>query len=284
MCPVATKIPSLALERVGQNRARRLAPHLLAFGAALLVTLACPGQRYPTTAYRCYPGDTRRHCPEWDSYQCCSDDPAALDLDALDDPALPDYATLGASGTPLFSSERNAASHWGMCVRTGSVPPTNALPGGCPIPCNPTWAPGDIELVCGEGTICCQTAELDASDCVLDTELGASGCWRPASGEDIVGLGGIEATTWSADAHASHQDPSGLGCQAFVEGVSTQALEAAGVERDAVLEACYRQLSVSNQRGFCLGGAGVAICPLTTPQYRDACEQRNDTEGRSNCD
>mgnify|MGYP000653296919 CR=1 FL=1 len=43
-------------------------------------------------------------------------------------------------------------------------------------------------------------------------------------------------------------------------------------------------LRIADARGFCLGkSASVSACPLEQPTYRDACEQRNDAEGRSGC-
>jgi hypothetical protein len=55
------------------------------------------------------------------------------------------------------------------------------------------------------------------------------------------------------------------------------------VTPEEVKKACYAKLTVANQRGFCLGGAGVNFCPLAQPGYRDACEQQNDAEGRGGC-
>jgi hypothetical protein len=254
-----------------------------AFVIALLVALACVGGRYPPTSYRCWPGGPQPRCPEPDDL-CCSDDPAALDVTNLGAAALPDYAVDSqGTGTPLFSAANNDLSDSGLCVRSGSVPIQGALEGGCPIPCNPTWDAASIASVCGPSTICCQTLELEAADCVFDPALGDAGCWRPARGDDITGFGGLEATNWSPDAHATHQDPGGLGCEDFVVGLSAAELDAAGVSASDVLVACYRRLGVANQRGFCLGGAGVNFCPLAQPSHRDPCEQKNDVEARINC-
>jgi hypothetical protein len=261
------------------------------FVVSLLVVLGCPNGQYPTTAYRCQPSSSEpdSRCPGnvSTSYQCCSDDPATLDLDNLDGPGLPPYHTLGGSdsgsGTPLFSADRNDASFSGMCIKVGSVAPSFALPGGCPVPCNPSWDRSSIDIVCGLGTFCCQTVEIEASDCVLDSNLGDAGCWRPARGEDIVGLGGLDATSWSAAEHATQQDPGLPGCEEFVGDLTNDELDAAGVTVDEVRLACLRRLGVANQRGFCIGGPGVAGCPLVQPSYRDACEQRNDGDGRAGC-
>lgn len=265
--------------------------HLAAFWVAALTVSACPAG-LPiglTTAFRCDPSDTGERCPgeAQDQYQCCSDDPLALELANLDGVALPAYLGRGGTGTPLFSGPSNDASYWGVCVQVGAVAPAFALADagaqGCPVPCNPTWGQADIEAVCGPDTQCCQTAEITAEDCVFDTELG-SGCWRPVRGQDIVGLGGADQTSWSAEAHRTHQDPGGDACEAFVEGLSGTQLEAAGVERAQALDACLRKLGVADQRGFCLGGPNIFACPLDSPDYRDPCEQRNDAEGRVGCD
>jgi hypothetical protein len=260
------------------------------FGAALLVAFACvPDPRL--AAFRCQPSGPSPQCPEIEGerYMCCSDDPAALDLANLDGPTLPAYQGRdGGTGVPLFSAARNASSDWGTCVQRGAVPPAGALEEavaeGCPVPCNPNWSSEELDVVCGPNTICCQTVELDESDCLLDPTLGENGCWRPAQGGDIEGLGGLEATTWSSSEHLTLQDPGGHACEAFVGGLTDPLLEQFAVERDAVMRACLRRLGVANQRGFCMGGAGVNFCPLAQPSYRDACEQLNDAEGRVGCD
>jgi len=186
--------------------------------AAMLVAIACGDGPYSSTPFRCWPAGPEARCPSSD-YQCCSDDPAALDLNDLDAPALPAYEGSGGTGTPLFSAARNDASHSGMCVKKDSPPPSVTLVGsGCAVPCNPRWDRESIDAVCGEGALCCQTVEIEAADCVFDPQLGSAGCWRPVRGADIVGLGGLEATGWTADDHASHQDPGRLGCQEFVAG------------------------------------------------------------------
>jgi hypothetical protein len=258
-----------------------------AFGAtfvvSLLVAVACGRIPLPPTAARCQPSSPHpdKRCPEGE--QCCSDDPAALDLLDLDGPELPAYEGRGGTGIPLFSAERNDDSSFGMCIQVGSVAPAFALPGGCPVPCNPSWDPDSVDAVCGAGTFCCQTLEIEASDCVFDPAIGDDGCWRPARGEDIIGLNGLGATSWSADEHATPQDPGGHECEAFVMGLSDDQLADAGVTADGVHISCLRRLGVANQRGFCIGGPGVAGCPLAQPSYRDACEQLNDAEQHSGC-
>lgn len=256
-----------------------------AFGTGLLVAACTIGEQDPPGS--CDP-TSDDPCPsERDTqYICCSDDPAALDLTALDSPALPAYEGHAGPGWPLFSGGHNGASRWGTCIQVGSVPPSLALvedeAQGCPTPCNPSWAPADVETVCGDGTLCCQTNEIEATDCVFDPTLGDAGCHRPARGEDIVGFGGLELSDWAAGTHATEQDAGMVGCQAFVAGLSDQQL--AGNDPAEVLHACVRRLSVADQRGFCLGGAGVSGCPLAQPSYRDACETLNDEQGLAGCD
>jgi hypothetical protein len=125
--------------------------------------------------------------------------------------------------------------------------------------------------------------ELQESDCVLDPDLGTEGCWRPVRGDDIIGLGWLEATNWGPGEHATHQDAGLHECESFVTGLTSDELDAAGVTADDVRLACLRRLSVANQRGFCIGGPGVVGCLLAQPSYRDACEQINDRESRTDC-
>ena len=242
-----------------------------AFACAGLFAVACDTD-YDSTAFRCNPSGSG--CP--DGYVCCSDDPAAINPDDLSESmgaALPDYMGSNGNGVPIFSAANNDISSYGYCIEQGSVHPDGALadvgPGqGCPIPCNPTWAAEDIAAVCGNGTICCQTTQLKPEDCVLDPN---SGCYRPADGSDIGGL-----TNWSSSAHATHQDPNGKACEAFAA-----AGQVPGVSAEDVLVACYRQLNVADQRGYCLSAA--AQCPINDPAYIDACAQRNAAEGLGGC-
>lgn len=198
-----------------------------AFVTASLVTLACPVDRSPpTTSSRCQPSGEAPQYPE--EYVCCSDDPAALELANLDADSLPAYEGRGGSGVPLFSGTRNAASESGMCVHQGSVPRWRAHGRGrrgLPDPCNPRWSNADLAAVCGPNTLCCQTVELDKADCLLDPALGPIGCWRPAHGGDIEGLGGLEATGWTAAEHVTLQDPGGADCQKFVAGLTDDLLD-----------------------------------------------------------
>lgn len=232
---------------------------------AALVSGACQWD-YATTAFRCDPSNP--DCPDSGGgpYQCCSDDPAALDLGDLSAFVAPSYAGGGGTGTPLFSGNNNSLGRSGFCVE--------AVPGlieegaaGCPIPCNPTWGSDDLAAVCGAAK-CCQTVELEAEDCALDPTLGDSGCYRPVTGTDINGFGGADATNWSGSSHATHQDPNGAGCITFAQG------------DEAIQGACFRRLSVADQRGFC---QNVEVCPLTQPGYIDACSARNAAEGLSGC-
>lgn len=245
-------------------------------GAACFATACDPS--YAITSFRCDPRNPA--CPSdqfgTGTYVCCSDDAAALDLDDPTAAALPGYLGKSGNGTPLFSGSNNHLSRSGFCIDTSKVPPSAAIqdagPGqGCPLPCNPTWSSADVTTVCGGGTVCCQTVEIGELDCGLDPSLGASGCWRPVTGGDIKGLeGGLEVSNWSSSDHDTHQDPAGKGCTDFVT--------AAGGNQQ-LLSQCFRRLGVADQRGFCQSGT----CPLTDPAYRDACERKNDAEGRTGC-
>lgn len=245
-------------------------------GAGLLATACDP--TYAVTSFRCNP--SAPDCPTdkygTGDYVCCSDDPAALNVDDLTAAALPGYVGKNGDGTPLFSGANNHLSTSGFCIDISQVPPSAAIgdPGsgqGCPLPCNPTWAKADVAAICGAGTVCCQTQELGELDCALDPELGDQGCWRPVTGGDInIFSTGLKVSDWSPADHVTHQGPSGKGCTAFV---------AAEGGDDALLEACYQRLSVANQRGFCQAG----VCPLTNPAYVDACERKNAAEGLTGC-
>lgn len=234
------------------------------FGTAAGVTAGCVTVNYPDTAFRCDPSQNDP-CPE--DFLCCSDDPMASLDSGIALGVLPDYPNMnGGDGTPVFSGVNNGRSRSGMCVRAGVVPPEAGVDIGggntCPVPCNPTWSNGDIEEVCGNNTICCQTTEIEPNDCVLDADQN---CWRAVTGEDIGGL-----TNWNAAAHDTHQDPNGTGCIAFAQGNGTDQAE------------CFKALSVANQRGFCLAtSANVVACPLEADGYVDVCEQRNQLEGKS---
>lgn len=196
------------------------------FGASVGVAASCGGgTSYENPSFRCAPVDGL--CS--DGYRCCSDDPAALGG------LLPGFDGAGGEGfgTPLFSGANNPLGTQGMCVQEGSI--AVGLAGGCPTPCNPTWAADQIEQVCGAGLFCCQTQAVDPErDCVVDPE---SGRWRTVRGEDIFAA--PQLTMWAADEHGTHQDPGGEGCRAFAAG------------DDSLAQACYRELTVADQRGFC---------------------------------
>jgi hypothetical protein len=248
-------------------------------GAGLFATACDPS--YQVTSFRCDPSNPNCPTDKFASggsgkYVCCSDDAAAMDLMDPTAPVLPEYMGGQGTGTPLFSGPQNNLSTSGFCIDLSVVPLSAAIqdPGsgqGCPLPCNPTWSAADVADVCGGGTVCCQTQELGELDCGLDPALGDMGCWRPVTGGDIMGLsGGLDVSNWSSSDHDTHQDPNGKGCLAFIA--------AAGGNTEARDE-CFRRLSVANQRGFCQSG----VCPLTDPAYIDACEAKNQVEGRTNC-
>ncbi len=192
---------------------------------------------------------------------CCSVDPSTADGE------LPAYEGKGISGsTPLYADAANGAGTWGMCVNTTEIPEGFGLLAdaaeNCPIPCNPTWSDGDVATVCGQGRVCCQTTELQPKDCVFDetTEL-----WRAVNGNDIGSYEVTPQTYWNATAHETHQDPNGTVCLAFSGGDETSPL----------FEPCVRQLTVADQRGYCMGLEIGQGCPTAAPTYVDVCEAMN---------
>jgi hypothetical protein len=245
----------------------------LAVALGATVAISCIKVNYPTVAFRCNPkqGD---NCPE--THFCCSDDPSTADggLPAYFNPAM---ATAGSP--PMYADAQNAVGRSGMCVRTDDIPTGFGLfsPAAlnCPIPCNPTWDASDVRAVCGADSaetrrVCCQTVELEDKDCVMD---GETGLWRPVNGNDIVDDGEVPPTDWGNATHATHQDPGGRAC-----GPGT-----------ADFLDCVRNLTVADQRGFCMslkrGTPGVSadqVCP-TDPRpvaeggagYLSVCDRKN---------
>jgi hypothetical protein len=189
-------------------------------------------------------------------FTCCSSDPATGDgmLPAYQDKSIP-------GSQPLYSDAANDDGTWGMCVRTADIPAGLGLASikamNCPIPCNPTWDLQDVETVCGTGRSCCQTIELGPQDCVFDE---VAELWRPAAGEDIGVL-----SYWGSAAHDTHQDPNGTVCLEYADGEE-------GSEEFAV---CVRELSVADQRGFCIGLGPDQSCPDALSSYIDVCEAMN---------
>lgn len=214
---------------------------------------------------------------------CCSDDPTAIDLAMIDQLVTPEYQGGAGQGTPVFSGGNNPLSRWGTCVDSsnpagGSLDDVGAI--GCPIPCNPTWEVDDVAQVCGPASQCCQTRAIEFIDCVFDSTIGNVGCWRPVTGNDITGLGGVDASQWKGSEHATHQDPSGVGCTMFVAGIPPAILEQFGVTAPDVQIECFRRLGVANQRGYCTpSGTACAIDPAAL----DACQLRNEDELRTDC-
>lgn len=219
-----------------------------AIGLGAAVSTSCVGVDYPLVAFRCNP-QQESNCP--DTHFCCSDDPAAPMG------AKPDYMgkNISDGAPPYFSGPNNALSTSGMCVRTSDIAGQGLIDlaaANCPIPCNPTWEAAWISDVCGESRVCCQTVELDPKDCVND------GSFRPVNGGDIGTL-----TTWTPAEHETHQDPNGTSCMALAAGSSS------------VFEDCVRQLSVADQRGFCMALGPGQLCPTQAPGYIDACTALN---------
>jgi hypothetical protein len=189
-------------------------------------------------------------------YMCCSDDPAAVGGE------LPAYQGKSIDGTvPIFSAGNNPIGTSGLCVRTSDIPPGSGLleaqAENCPIPCNPTWNEGETSTVCGANRVCCQTRPLELEDCIFDEELQL---WRPVNGDDIPSL-----SNWANGLHATHQDPGGSGCTVFAGGDQTS--EAFGD--------CVAQLTVADQRGFCMALSAGQLCPHAAPGFLDACMQIN---------
>lgn len=231
---------------------RFLVLNALAVGLGATVASSCISVNYPTVAFRCNPRQSE-NCP--DTHLCCSDDPAAQGG------ALPAYEGKGVEGaTAIFSGTNNSLGTAGMCVRTDDIPAGSGLiefaAANCPIPCNPTWDQADKDAICGNTRVCCQTVELDPADCVM----GDDGMWRPVSGADIPDL-----TNWGPDRHATHQDPGGTGCRTFAGGDMASDL----------FNDCVSNLSVADQRGFCMALAPSQACPTEAPGYLDACTQIN---------
>ena len=245
---------------------------------AAVSPLACGEQDYPDRAFRCDPSDADS-CPG--AYLCCSTDPAAVDPDDPGAIVAPDYA--GGSGLAVFSGFANEAGEHGRCVDPASIGNLDTFedgagPVGCPRPCNPTWDDALVASVCGAEAFCCQTDEIGENDCVLDPALGTAGCYRPTTGNDIVGFGGIDSSNWSRSDHDTHQDPNGSACTDFAEAVGGG---------DELLFACFRKLATAEQRGLCTAANGAtdaaSVCPLADPSYVDACAARNEAEGLAGC-
>jgi hypothetical protein len=174
---------------------------------------------------------------------CCSDDPATVGG------KTPNFFQSGLEddeyGRPIFAGDNNELGTWGRCVEVGGF--VSPFANGCPVPCNPTWAPARTLEICGAQTSCCPFTELDpAKDCVLDPQTQR---WRAVTGRDIPAL-----TPWG-DAHTTNQDPTGAGCQQFSAGDAD------------VFNDCIAQLTVADQRGFCY----AAGCPCR----EDLCDMKN---------
>lgn len=183
-------------------------------------------------------------------YICCSDDPATTQG------RVPNYFTQTVDdkyGTPIFSAENNELSYSGQCVKTGGF--DSPFASGCAVPCNPTWEAARVAEICGTVAVCCSFTELDpAKDCVIDPDTGM---WRAVRGTDIGPL-----SKWGAQ-HTTNQDPTGASCTLFASG---------GVPGETpdkvVLDDCYDQLSVADQRGFC-------YAPSACPCREDLCDMKN---------
>jgi hypothetical protein len=224
-----------------------------AMGLGAIVATSCIGVDYPLVAFRCKPNQ-ESNCP--DTHFCCSDDPAAVGG------AKPNYTgkNIDDGAMPYFSGDNNGLGTAGMCVRVDDIAGQGLVElaaANCPIPCNPTWSEEWIDDVCGSARVCCQTVELEAKDCVIDP---ADNKYRPVNGDDIGVL-----SAWRPNDHATHQDPNGSTCLAL----------AAGDNSSPVFQDCVRQLSVADQRGFCMALAAGQACPTDQPTYVNACTTLN---------
>jgi hypothetical protein len=173
----------------------------------------------------------------------------------------------------MFSGLFNTLGTSGMCIKSGAVGQSGLLTApGCPVPCNPTWDPTDINSVCGgSGFLCCQTTELSENDCVYDQP---NDCVRPVTGADFY----ADLTTWATSQHTTHQGPNGKSCERFLTSI--------GDTSGAAFEGCVRQLSVADQRGFCLKqdiANNVTACPADSPEFFDACEIWAAENGKPMC-
>lgn len=225
-----------------------------AMGLGAFVATSCIGVDYPLVAFRCNPKQ-EQNCP--DTHFCCSDDPAAPGG------AKPDYAGKGVDGgeKPFFSGDNNNLGVSGMCVRVDDIAGqglTELAAANCPIPCNPTWDEAWIDDVCGTTRVCCQTVELEQKDCILDPDTNM---YRPVTGADII----AGRSQWRPADHETHQDPNGGSCLAL----------AGGDQDNPTYLDCVSQLSVADQRGFCMALAVGQGCPTEQPGYVDACTALN---------
>jgi hypothetical protein len=175
---------------------------------------------------------------------------------------------ISGGATAFFAGMNNALGTSGLCVRKDDIPAGSGLlePAAlnCPIPCNPTWSDGDISAVCGPSRVCCQTVQLAPEDCVCEGDGCPATGWRPATGADIGSTAVIPQTSWAPNDHKTHQDPSGTGCLTF----------SGGAQNDAFND-CVANLTVADQRGFCMALGPGQACPTDDPTYLDACEQIN---------
>lgn len=231
------------------NLVKTALTYVAVFSVGAVTSVSCFEPDLENPSFRCSPKNAVTDpdaCPT--DEVCCSDDPATTEG------RLPNYNVPGTVntkyGVPIFSGDNNSLSESGMCVKTGFATPLVAT--GCPVPCNPTWTAGEIADVC-QGAFCCQVQELDpVLDCVMDPVTKKI---RAVTGTDI----GTPVTTWGAK-HATNQDPNGTQCAIFASGGG------GGAPNKAILDDCYDQLSVANQRGFCNAG-----CPCV----EDRCELLN---------
>jgi len=236
------------------NLVKTALTYVAIFCVGAVTSVSCFSAEINNPSFRCNPSTAAANpddtCPS--DEVCCSDDPATT-LGRLPNYFYPDKGKGDDPkyGIPIFSGQNNSLSSSGMCVQTGFDTPL--VQTGCPVPCNPKWEQGRKNEICGTTASCCQVQELDPDkDCVMDK---ATGKWRAVTGTDIGPL-----TKWGG-AHTTNQDPGGASCSLFASGGDSTK-----PPNKAILDDCYDQLSVADQRGFC-----YAVCPC----FEDVCDMKN---------
>ena len=246
------------------NLAKTALTYVAIFSVGAVTSVSCFDAELKNPSFRCNPSTAAANpdstCPG--DEVCCSDDPATTG-GRLPNYFFPDKGKTAADtkyGIPIFSDQNNSLSSSGMCVQTGFETPLTET--GCPVPCNPKWDMAKRNEICGAAASCCQVQELDPEkDCVIDNTTGK---WRAVKGTDLTDKPEkpkMKLTSWGPQ-HTTNQDPTGASCKLFAAGGVAGA-----APNKTVLNDCYNQLSVADQRGFC-----YAVCPC----IEDVCDMKND--------
>ena len=220
------------------------------FVVSLLVGVACHVP-WVEGSHLCQPSSSKpdKRCP--DDEICCSDDPAALD-----------FSRSRRTRTPSIRGPRRLRhslvlgrpKRRQLLRRVHQIGDWVALPSGCPVPCNPSWDSDSVDAICGTGTFCCQTLEVDGVGLRVRiprsvTRVAGDQFWRRHHGT----RGGLDATSWFCEraldpARSRRATSARRGSWASPTRSSTDASATAG----DVQVACLRRLGVANQRGFCI--------------------------------